>query len=262
MEPAPGGPCRRGGHGAGDRRQPRDGAGRAAASRRAGRGCRDGTGARRVRASRASSTMRPAYITATRSARPATMPRSWVISSTAIPRAARRRSSTSRIWAWTVTSSAVVGSSAMSRSGSDGEGDGDHHALAHAAAQLVRILVEAGDRDRGCRPPAAAPARAARASARDIRWWARTLSMIWSATVKTGLRLVIGSWKIIPIRRPRTLRSARSVQREEIGAVEPDDAAGGDDARRGHQPEQGERGEALAAARLADQREQSRPSPR
>ena len=43
---------------------------------------------------------------------PATMPRSCVMSSTAMPRARRSSSSTSRIWACTVTSSAVVGSSA------------------------------------------------------------------------------------------------------------------------------------------------------
>ena len=64
------------------------------------------------------------------------------MSSTAMPRFARSASSSSRICACTVTSSAVVGSSAMSSSGSRGERDGDHHALAHAAAQLVRVLVE------------------------------------------------------------------------------------------------------------------------
>src|SRR5215207_4981780 len=66
----------------------------------------------------ASSTTCPAYITATRSARPATIPRSWVISRTDIPRRRRSSSRTSRIWAWTVTSSAVVGSSATRISGS------------------------------------------------------------------------------------------------------------------------------------------------
>ena len=45
----------------------------------------------------------------------------------------------SRIWAWMVTSSAVVGSSAMSSSGLAGERHGDHHALRHAARHLVRI---------------------------------------------------------------------------------------------------------------------------
>ena len=44
-----------------------------------------------------SPTIWPAYITATRSARPATRPRSWAISSTAMPRSRRSRSSSSRI---------------------------------------------------------------------------------------------------------------------------------------------------------------------
>ena len=48
----------------------------------------------------------------------------------------------SRICAWMVTSSAVVGSSAISTCGSHDERHGDHHALAHAARELVRILVE------------------------------------------------------------------------------------------------------------------------
>jgi hypothetical protein len=42
-----------------------------------------------------------------------------------------------------VTSSAVVGSSAMSSAGSLSEGHGDHHALPHAAGELVRVVVEA-----------------------------------------------------------------------------------------------------------------------
>ena len=39
----------------------------------------------------------------------------------------------------TVTSSAEVGSSAIRRSGSADQHHGDHHALAHAAGELVRI---------------------------------------------------------------------------------------------------------------------------
>ena len=41
-----------------------------------------------------------------------------------------------------VTSSAVVGSSAMMQLRIAGEPDRDHHALAHAAGELMRILVE------------------------------------------------------------------------------------------------------------------------
>ena len=59
-----------------------------------------------------SSTTLPAYIMATRSARPATTPRSCVTRTTAAPVMSRAVLSTSRICACTVTSSAVVGSSA------------------------------------------------------------------------------------------------------------------------------------------------------
>ena len=64
------------------------------------------------------STISPAYITATRSHISATTPRSWVIRMIAVLVSSRRRRIRSRIWAWIVTSSAVVGSSAMSSSGS------------------------------------------------------------------------------------------------------------------------------------------------
>ena len=64
------------------------------------------------------STGLPAYITMIRSAIPATTPRSWVIrisEACVCSFAARSASST---WAWMVTSSAVVGSSAIITSGS------------------------------------------------------------------------------------------------------------------------------------------------
>ena len=63
------------------------------------------------------------------------------------------RSIRSRICAWTVTSSAVVGSSAIRMSGLCSERHRDHRALAHAARVLVRIVAEAllrlRDADRG-----------------------------------------------------------------------------------------------------------------
>ena len=64
-------------------------------------------------------------------------------------RSACRSASSSMIWAWTVTSRAVVGSSAMSTSGSQREGHRDHHPLPHAAGELVRVVVDAlrGRRD-------------------------------------------------------------------------------------------------------------------
>ena len=59
------------------------------------------------------STMRPAYITATRSAVSAITPMSCVTSITAVPWSRQRRFSSWMICAWIETSSAVVGSSAM-----------------------------------------------------------------------------------------------------------------------------------------------------
>ena len=61
--------------------------------------------------------MRPAYITATRSVMAATMPKSCVTRMIATPAEAWTSLRSSRYWAWMVTSSAVVGSSAMSRRG-------------------------------------------------------------------------------------------------------------------------------------------------
>ena len=63
------------------------------------------------------STTRPAYITLMRSHIPETTPRSWVIRITAVPSLRDSSLMISRIWAWIVTSSAVVGSSAIRTSG-------------------------------------------------------------------------------------------------------------------------------------------------
>jgi hypothetical protein len=47
------------------------------------------------------------------------------------------------ICAWIDTSSAVVGSSATISSGSARQRQRDHHPLAHAARELVRVVVDA-----------------------------------------------------------------------------------------------------------------------
>ena len=62
--------------------------------------------------------MRPAYITAISSVTSATTPRSWVIITTAVSSSDCSFWISVRICAWTVTSSAVVGSSAISSLGS------------------------------------------------------------------------------------------------------------------------------------------------
>ena len=61
--------------------------------------------------------MRPAYITATRSAVSAITPMSWVTSITAVACSRHSRFRSAMIWAWMETSSAVVGSSATIRRG-------------------------------------------------------------------------------------------------------------------------------------------------
>ena len=55
-----------------------------------------------------------------------------------MPRRLTRSSRIASTCSCTVTSSAEVGSSAISRSGSRDQHHGDHHALAHAAGELVR----------------------------------------------------------------------------------------------------------------------------
>ena len=110
-----------------------------------------------------------------------------------------------------VTSSAVVGSSAISRSGPQASADGDHHALALAARQLVRVGVEPPrglGHARRARAGAAASARAARASRPRCR---RSGSAIWRPTVCSGLSAVIGSWKTIAMRSPRSAHIAALV---------------------------------------------------
>src|ERR1035437_1481027 len=62
----------------------------------------------------ARSTTRGAYITITRSDMSAMTPRSWVMTRMLVPSRCRSSRRTSRMPAWTVTSSAVVGSSATS----------------------------------------------------------------------------------------------------------------------------------------------------
>ena len=60
-----------------------------------------------------SSTISPSYITAMRAQVAASTDRSWLIMIRPMPCSATSRESSSRTWAWTITSSAVVGSSAM-----------------------------------------------------------------------------------------------------------------------------------------------------
>ena len=136
--PAPGrvpAPCRewRRGGGAGRSRS---------AARPAGPACRDARGALNRSWPRPSSTMRPAYMTATRSTFSATTPRSWLISTSAMPVSRRMPASRARICAWMVASSAVVGSSATSRSGCPASAMAIMTRWFMPARKLVRIVAQ------------------------------------------------------------------------------------------------------------------------
>jgi len=117
-------------------------------------------------------------MTTTRSAISATTPRSWVMSMIAAPTFDFRSRMRSRICAWIVTSSAVVGSSAISRRGLQ--------ASAMAIITRWRMPPESWcgysrTRRAGSAMPTRASISAARASAsaRPIAWWRTRLSAIW-----------------------------------------------------------------------------------
>ncbi len=149
-------------------------------------------------------------MTPTRWAISATTPRSWVMSSMAMRRRACSSRSTSSTWAWMVTSSAVVGSSAINSCGSP----------ASAMAIMARCFMPpenwngySSRRRAGSGMPTARSSRSAssRALLPERPRWVASTSPICCATVSTGLRLVAGSWKIMAMSRPRTSRICASV---------------------------------------------------
>ncbi len=126
----------------------------------------------------------------------------------AMPVSACNSRSRSRICACTVTSSAVVGSSAIKSRG--------RQASAMAIITRWRIPPESwcgysskrrsGEGMRTRRRAAMAAARIALSEA--VRSWARMASTIWAPALCTGLSEVMGSWKIIATCDPRTSRMA------------------------------------------------------
>ena len=159
----------------------------------------------------------------------------------------------SRIWAWIVTSSAVVGSSAMSSSGSQ----------ASAIAIITRCAMppdsscgNASSRRSGSGMPTIRSSSAARSRAarRFMLRCSSSTSPSCMPTFKTGFRLLVGCWKIMLIRLPRSLRisRSRSVSRSRPSKrTEPAvDLAG-----RGDEAHDRQAGDALPAARLADEAE-------
>jgi len=122
------------------------------------------------------------------------------------PVVVRRSRSSSRMPACTVTSSEVVGSSAMSSAGSPLK------AIAIITRWRIPPLSSWGywsTRRRGSAMPTRERSSTdrARAAVRSRPWCASIASDIWVPTDRTGLRLERGSWNTIAIREPRISRS-------------------------------------------------------
>ena len=195
------------------------------------------------------STMRPAYITAMSSARPATTARSWVIQISAVPCSRASFCTSARICAWIVTSSAVVGSSAIDQVRA---GAAARWRSPRAGACRRRTGADRRAAARpgwGCRPCRArrAPAVARLGRARPSSC-ACTASIICVSMRSTGFSVIIGSWKIIAMRLPRSARISRLRQPREVLALEQDRAAG-DAAGRIDQADDGEAGDRSCRSR-------------
>ena len=136
-------------------------------------------------------------------------PMSWVMIIMPTRPSLHRTRIRSRIWAWIDTSRAVVGSSAMMTSGS----------AARASAITTRWRMPPENwwgccftRSSGSGIPTCRSRSTARrlAAASPVPRWRSMVSTSCCSTVCSGLRLVSGSWKIIPIRLPRSLRFSAS----------------------------------------------------
>ena len=127
----------------------------------------------------------------------------------------------------------------------------DHHALPHAARELVRVVVDRGAPGSGCRPRRAARPSRARACRRVSCSCARSCSAICQPTVYTGVSAVIGSWKIIAISPPRTARISLAGELHQVAAAV-EHLPLDDRVRIADQPHHGHHRDGLAGARLAD----------
>jgi hypothetical protein len=234
----------------------RSGSGQAAGSSSAGRGCRGGAGARSPRRSALLH-----HLAGIHHHHPGAVFRdhAQIVGDHrhAMPSSVRSVSISSSTWARMVTSSAVVGSSAISRLRPAGERDGDHDALAHAAGELVRIVAKPRPGARGCRRGAAAPppGRGSRGGAwRAGRHGAQRLGDLLPM-VSAGFSAVSASCMVSAMSRPRSRRisprAARRGRGPRRGSCRPRRGRGG---RIRPRPKEGD---ALARAALADHAEAS-----
>ena len=267
MERAPGRPVVRVRDGAGNGRKLRPDLGlnrRDRAEKGLRVGCR---GAWKIASTGPRSTTRPRYITTTSSHISATTPRLWVMRMIAIPSRACRWRSRSRICACVVTSSAVVGSSAIRTRGPQASAVA---IIARCRSPPLSWNAYSSTRRSGlgiptCRRRSIARSRAPSASSPR---WSRIVSIIWFPIVWTGLNEVMGSWKTSPISPPADLPHlpALGVELHEVDRVRclrpaaprgpPEaDLPAHDPARPLDDAENGARRDALAAAALPDDAE-------
>ena len=115
-----------------------------------------------------------------------------------------------------------------------GQGDGDHHPLAHAARQLVRVLAHPPRRLRDAHVGEQSLAVAV-ASPRAMPRWTRSGSATWSPTRISGFSEPIGSWNTIAIARAPQLAQLPVGAADQLLAVEAD-RAGADDLGAGSRP--------------------------
>ena len=109
--------------------------------------------------------------------------------------------------------------------GPAGQRDGDDHALALAARHLVRIGVEPLRAHRAAARARSRRSASARAAAALRPLCRRSGSAICRPMVCSGFSAVIGSWKIMPMRPPRSAAHRVFVERRQLLAVEADRAA-------------------------------------
>ena len=157
-------------------------------------------GALKIRRTGPSSATRPAYITSVRSQVSAMTERSWVIRMSDRPSSWRSRSRSCRICAWTITSSAVVGSSPMTIAGSQARAIAiiarwripPDSSWGKAAARLRGIpTISSSSAARRCERSSVSPSRISIGSA------------IWSPTRRTGFRALIAPWNTMLTSRHR-----------------------------------------------------------
>ena len=215
-------------------------------------GCRGAAGGRTPSAVSPISTSRPRSITPTRWVKRRTRFRSWVMNSSAMPisrlqlveqrQDLRLDGDVQRGGRLVADQQLAAGRPAPWRSSRAGAG------RPTAGADRRRR----GARARGCRCAPAARWRARAPAFGRSASCSSSTSPIWLPTVYSGFSAVIGSWKIMPMRAPRMPRISRSLLAHQVLAVEADRAAGGG---RIDQPQHRQRGDRLARARFADQRE-------